>query len=482
MGQASMYGGGMAAATGRGRQWRRWLLPLVVVTCAGCAQTVGGSPSATPVPRLSAAQTVRQSLLNLAEAGVLHYQGSLVNPNNKTIGLDVSVTATGEAGGSISANGQQGSLVLVAGTLYVDAPAQFWSELAGDPGSQAEAVDSRWVRVPTVALGVDLGAVLRPDAFGATLARQVDGADTTPLANLPATTVHGVRALGVAVGSGTVDLAAAAPHGMLHVRVPANLGTAKNVSLDVADVSASEAGIYQDIDQQARQLQTVVDTEVVIQQGSQTWGACAADACSVVVTFTNAGNAATKVLVQGRWTGDGAPTGTCQAVVGPVAPDKATTATCTNTSPQWTTFFNHAHATPGQHPYEVDWTAQALATPPDLAALTAEAAAAAQPAGQNTNQANGSYVYVIHYQDRSGQSRVWKYGVTDNRSWQDYAADELAACRSDSQTSCSVDLVGTAASRPAADARAGTLAAAATGKTGGCPPGQWFDCPGVPAR
>jgi hypothetical protein len=448
------------------------------VACAGCAQVVGGSPAATPVPVLSMAQTVRQSLLNLAEAGVLHYQGSLVNPNHKTIGLDVSVTATGEAAGSISAAGQQGSLVLVGGTLYVDAPAQFWSELAGDPGSQAEAVDSRWVRVPSVALGVDLGAMLRPAAFGTALARDVGATKTTP----PTTTVHGVRAFDVPVGDGTVDLATAGPYGVLHVNAPADLGTATSVSLDVADVSSSEAGVYQNIAQQAQQLQTVVDSAVDIQQGGQTWGPCSAAECSVVVTFTNAGPSPTKVVVRGTWTGDGQQTGTCQAIVGPVPPNKPMTATCTNNSPQWMTFFDHAHATPGQHPYEVDWTAQALATPPNLGALTVEVAAAATPAARDAKRANGTYVYVIQYQDPAGRSKVWKYGVTDNSSWRDYAADELTACRSASRTSCSVGLVTTAANRPSADALASTLVAAASGKGGGCPPGQWVDCPGAPVH
>jgi hypothetical protein len=465
----------MNGASGAGR-WRGWaVLAAVLLGCAGCAFTVGGAPAATPVPVLSAAQTVQQSLLNLAEAGVLHYHGSLVNPNHKTIDLDISVTATGEAGGSITAGGQQGALVMVDGTLYVDAPAQFWSALAGDPGSQPEAVDSRWVRVPSVAVGVDLGMVLRPDALGAALDRQVDAGDTTPLAAVRATKVNGAKAIAIPIRDGTVFVAAATPHGALHVDVPAGLGDAKNVSLDVADVSASEAGVYQNIDQQAQQLQTVVDTAVHVQQGGQTWGPCAAAACSVVVTFTNAGTTATKVIVQGRWIGDSQPTGTCQAVVGPVAPGATTTATCTNDTPQWTTFFNHAHATPGQHPYQVDWTAEALATPPDLTALGAETTAAATPAPRDAQGTGPTFVYVIDYQDRAGHPQVWKYGVTDSRSWQDYAGGELTACRSASRTSCSVDLVATAANRPSADALASTLVAAA-GKAG-CPPGQWVDCP-----
>ncbi|HEX4703013.1 MAG TPA: hypothetical protein VH352_12845 [Pseudonocardiaceae bacterium] len=471
---------GVTVSRANGVRWCVVVLPLVLV--AGCASTLGGSPAATPVPVLSTEQTVRQSLLDLAEAGVLHYKGALVNPNDKTIALDVSVTATGEAGGSISANGQQGALVMVGGTLYVDAPAQFWSELAGDPGSQAEAVDSRWVRVPSVALGVDLGTVLRPADFGASLARHV-GAGGGPFANRPTKTANGAKAVDIAVGAGTVTVAAAGPHGVLHVTMPSDFGTARNVSLDVADVSTSEPGIYQNIDQQAQQLQTVVDTDVNIEQGNQTWGTCAAKACSVVVTFTNAGTVPTKVIVQGNWKGDGQPTGTCQAIVGPVPPGRATTAMCTNNTQQWTAFFNHAHITPGQHPYEVDWTAEALATPPNLTNLSTETSAAAKPATVDTKQAAGPMsVYVINYQDSTGRPRIWKYGVTENRPWQGYAADELAACRSASKTSCSAQLVTTATNRPSADALATTLVTAETSKTGSCPPGQWVDCTATPTR
>lgn len=466
------------------RRWRRWALtPVIALACAGCSGAVTGEPAAAPLPVLSSAQVVRQSLLNLAEAGVVRYQGSLVNPDGRTIGLDVSVTTTGEAGGSITVNGQQGTLVDVGHALYVNAPAALWSSLAGDPGTQGHAVGSRWVRVPSVTLGVDIGALLAPGALGGSLTRQIGDAANTPLERLPTTTVAGTEAIAVPVGRNTVYLAAAEPHGVLKVAVPADLGTATNVSLNVVDGSPSEAGAYQALLQQAGGLSTAVDTSVTIQQGSQSWGPCTAVGCSVVVAFTSAGPSAARVVIDGNWTGDHQPAGTCQVVVGPVAAGRATTATCTNHGPAWTAFYNHAHATPGPHPYEVDWTAEAVAPQPNLTPLHAESFAANTPAEPDARQVTGhAFVYVIHYQDAKGQPQVWKYGVTAAQPWQDDVAPQLTACRATSRTSCAADLVTAAANRPAADALVTSLVMAAITHAGGCPPGQWVDCTGSTAR
>jgi hypothetical protein len=464
-------------------RWRRWaLLPVVALACAGCSGAVRGAPAATPVPVLSSADVARQSLVNLAEAGVVHYRGSLVNPDGKPITLDVSITTTGEVGGTVGTAGQQGSLVDVGHTLYVDAPSAFWSALAGDPGTQGPAVASRWVRVPSVTLGIDIGAILGPGALGDDLTRELTAANT-PLGSAPSTTLDGTRAVEVPVGKGTVYLATAEPHGVLRVNVPSGLGDATDVSLDVVDVSPSEPGVYQGLEEQAAGLSSAVDSSVSIQQGSQSWGPCSATGCSVVVMFTNTGATATKVVVDGNWTGDGQPAGTCQVVVGPVAAGRPTRATCTNHGPQWNSFYSHAHVTPGQHPYEVDWTAEALAPQPNLTTLHQASFAASTPAAQDAKQVTGSaYVYVIHYQDPQGVARVWKYGVTATRSWQQYAAPQLTACRATSRTSCAVDLVTAAASRPSADALVASLVTAAIGDAGRCPPGQWVDCTGSAAR
>lgn len=457
--------------------WRRLflLLPVLVLGCAGCARSVDGQAAVVPVPVLSATQTVQQALVNLAEAGVVHYRGALTNPDGKQIDLDVSVTATGEAGGTLSVGGQQGSLVVVDGALYVDAPARFWSLLSGDPGSEADAVDSRWVKVPSVTIGLDIGATLSPTGLATLLSHHIDPGDGDPLSREPVTTVGSVSAIAVTTPGGTVDIAATGTHGVLRVALP-TVSSASNVMLDVADVSTSEAGVYQNLDQQARQLQMAVDTSVDIQQGAQSWGTCTASSCSVVVSFTNQSPIATKVVVSGSWTGDGRPAGTCEVVVGPVAAGGTATAACVNGSAAWSTFFTHAHATPGDHPYDVDWTAEALAAPPDLATLGTETTAASTPATVSPRDTDGAaYVYVIDYQDATKQARVWKYGVSDSPSWRATATGQLAACRAASRTSCMVGLVGGTPDRPSADALVASLVAKAGGPTS-CPPGQWVDC------
>lgn len=468
------------AWTGNGQMRLPAVLAVLLVACAACAHVVGGQPAATPVPVLTAAQAARQALVDLAEAGVVHYRGSLTNPDGKQVALDMSVTATGEAGGSITVGDQQGSLLVVNGALYVDAPARFWSLLAGDPGSEADAVGSRWVKVPAVTIGVDIGASLLPIAFGADLTRQVDDQQTEPFTAVPTTTVHGTRVAKVPIGGGTLDLATGGTHGLVHVTVPADFGTAQNLSLDVADVTTSEVGVYQNLNQQAQQLATAVDTNVDIRQGGQSWGTCTVSACSVIVMFTNASPIATKVVVSGDWKGDNQPVGTCQVVVGPVPAGKSTTAACTVSSAQWTSFYNRAHATQGQHPYEVDWTAEAVAAPPDLGRLAAESAAASTPAITDPKRTDGlAFVYEITYQDGNGAARLWKYGVTQNTAWRRYADDQLTACRAATRTSCTVGLVTSAGNRPSADALAASLVTKARGAAG-CPPGQWVDCAGSP--
>jgi hypothetical protein len=456
---------------------------VVALACAGCADAVQGDPAAAPIPVLTSADTARQSLVDLAEAGVVHYHGSLVNPNHKTVTLDVGVTTTGEVDGTVTANGQQGALVTVDHTLYVNAPAAFWSALAGDPGTRSPVVASRWVTIPSVTLGINLGAVLEPDAFGTNLTRRLGKAANTPLPAQPTTTIGGTPSVEVPVTGGDVYLAAAQPHGVLRVDVPSGLGSATHVSLAVVDVSPSEPGVYEGLVQQAGRLTTAVDTSVPIRQGSQKWGPCTAAGCSVDVSFTNAGTVAAKVVVTGNWSGDGQPTGTCQVVVGPVGAGTPSTATCTNHGPQWSSFYNHAATTPGQHPYQVDWTAEALAPQPNQTALKQESFAADTPAEQDSHQTTGhAYVYVIHYQDKQGQPQVWKYGVSVSGQWQAHAAPQLTACRAASRTSCAADLVTAAASRPSADALVTSLVIAATSHAGRCPPGQWVDCTGSTAR
>jgi hypothetical protein len=451
------------------KPWCLALVPALLLACVGCT-AVSGAPGGTPVPVLSTDDAVRQSVIDLGESGVVHYAGSLTANGGKAIFLDLSVTATGEVDGTITVAGQQGGLLAVGGAVYVNATPALWSALSGDPGTKAAPPTGRWFKVPDSTLGMNVATLLDPASIGATLtARGI--ASGRALADEQTTTVSGRPVIRIPVGDGALEVAKEAPHGIVHLDLPSDLGSATNVSLDVADSSATEAATYQNMAKQAADLHDVVDSGVAIMQGTQTWGPCSAASCTIEVAFTNAGSMPTKVIVDGAWVGDEQQAGACQSITEPVAPGASGTATCTVNSPQWTSFYNQARVTPGRHPYEVDWTTQALAAAPDVSALSAETAGAV---GAPQLTGGRVTVYVIDYQGKTGRHMAWKYGVTQTSPWQHQAEQELAACRAASGASCVADQVATAAGRPAADAMVSELVARAKAD-GGLPPGQWVD-------
>ena len=191
----------------------------------------------------------------------------------------------------------------------------------------------------------------------------------------------------------------------------------------------------------------------------------------------------TKVLVTGNWTGDNSPVGNCQVISDPVAAGASGTATCTVNTPQWAAFYHRAQTVPGSHPYELRWAAFALAEAPSQQAVATEVtetttpAKPAVPAGDTSTASGGEYVYRIDYQDQASHTQVWKYGVTNAGSWQNYADAQTGECLAETRTSCSVSLVGRVPNLVSAEAAATQLVSTATAAAGKhCPPGQWAYC------
>ncbi len=456
------------------------LLAAGLLTCAGCDVGIDGTATATPIPVETAAQVEHQSITDLAEAGVLHYQGSLTASGDDDLTVDLMVTATGEATGTVALSGQTAQVADLGGRLFLNAGQPFWTAIADLPAGSTSAAAGNWVTVPTNILGIDPSTMLTPTAIGNTLAGAFGGTDQSTLATLPRTVDGGIDEIGLHGANDSMSIAATAPHGILHFE--AELSNGVTLSTDVADASATETSVYQTLSQQAGQLQTAVDPDLDISEGNQSWGGCDAASCSVVVTFTNSSSVSTKVLVNGSWTGDDSPVGTCQVITDPVAAGAGGTATCTVSSPQWTAFYQRAQAVPGNHPYQLEWAALALAEPPDQQTSSTEATEAATPASTTATSTGGAgtgrdYVYRISYQDSHSHTQVWKYGVTGVDAWQNYADSQLDNCRAENRTSCSVRLVTSAANRPSADALARQLVATATAADGRhCPPGQWVYC------
>lgn len=455
-----------------------------VLVCAGCAASVTGSPVAVPVPVESASDVARLAILNVSEASVLHLRGTLTTKDNDQLTIDFLTTSSGELTGTVTLDGQQAQVADLGGRLYVDAGQAFWTAIADLPSGSDSAAAGNWVTVPTDLLGVDPRSELTPAAIGNELTSTFGKTDNRTFTSLGTTDQGGtsvVRFSANEESTGAMLVSAAAPHGVVHAEFEVGSGNA--LVIDISDASATAAGVYQTLSQQAAALQTAIDPNLDIQQGGQTWGACGADSCAVNVTFTNSSSVSTKVLVMGNWTGDNNPVGSCQAISDPVAAGAGGSATCTVSTPEWAAFYHHAQTVAGSHPYEARWAAFALAEPPNQQTITTEQTEAANPAkpvataGDTGTASGGEFVYRIDYQDSAGRTQVWKYGVTNAASWQNYAGPQVTSCFAERRTSCAVSLVGRAPNLVSAQASVVQLVSSATEATGKhCPPGQWAFC------
>jgi hypothetical protein len=468
---------------------RRFAVPSVVlagvvVACAGCAAGVTGAPTAVSIPVESAGMVAHQAILNLSEANVLHLKGTLTTKDNDQLAIDFLTTSSGELTGTVGLDGQQAQAADLGGRLYLNASQAFWSAIADLPSDSDSAAAGNWVTVPSDLLGVDPTSELTPAAIGNALSATLAKTDNRPFAGLGTTDANGAKAVEFSANqdsTGDMLVGADLPHGVLHADFEVGGGNA--LVIDISDASATAPAVYQTLSQQAGALQTAIDPNLDVQQGSQTWGTCNGGGCSVDVTFTNSSSVNTKVLVTGNWTGDNNPVGSCQVVSDPVAAGASGTATCTVNTPQWAAFYHRAQTVPGSHPYELRWAAFALAEPPSQQAISTELTEASTPAkpsppsGDTSAASGGDYVYRIDYQDQSSHAQVWKYGVTNVGSWQNYAGAQTGQCLAERRTSCSASLVGRAPNLVSAQALAAQLVGAATASAGRhCPPGQWAFC------
>ena len=274
--------------------------------------------------------------------------------------------------------------------------------------------------VPGDLLGVDPTSESAPardrQALTATLPR-TDNRAFTSLGTTDSGGTKMVRFDANQDSTGDVLVNAVAPHGIVHAEFEVGGGNA--LVVDIGDASATAPAVYKTLSQQASALQTAIDPNLDISQGSQTWGTCNAGGCSVNVSFTNSSSVTARVLVTGNWTGDNSPVGNCQVISDPVAASAGGSATCTVNTPQWAAFYHHAQTVPGSHPYELRWAAFALAEAPKQQTIDTEMTEASTPAkpstptGDNGTAGGGEYVYRIDYQDAGSRTQVWKYGVTN---------------------------------------------------------------------
>jgi hypothetical protein len=462
----------------------RWtaLLTAGVLGLTACTNDVSGTAAGVEIGPLTTAEATSAALTSFAEAAAVRYQGTLKASDGSDLAVDVTATSTGEVFGTVTVAGLGATIVVLDKTLFLKGAPEFWSAMAarfGVTSGDGTALGNRWVKLPTVLLGVEFADVFTPDVVGQTAgvaAKDPDAELTTRT-----TTVGQVEAIEVPVNGGTVYLAKDAPHGVVVIALD-EIGSAENtkatdVSVTVTDVSANINQIYTDLANQAKnELGTSVDALTSIDQGGNRFDGCGAPSCTIAVDVTNPSKRAVKVHLKADWTGDNAPLGSCEQVSEPIAPGTSATMSCAITTPEWASFFQRANSVPGTHPYGAVWTALALADPPDVSSL--EERGAAQPAEADADppasedEARGGHaVYEISY-----SGGVWKYGVVATRYWRDQAREQLRGCLGTTRALCTYTLVSTTENPVSAYALASQLVATYKQEKGACPAGQWVSC------
>lgn len=449
---------------------------LLVLTA--CTNEVAGSGAGVEIGPLTTAEATAAALANLAEAAAVRYQGDLTASDGAKLTVDVTATSTGEVFGNVTVQGLAATIVVVDKSLFLKGAPDFWAAMAarfGVTSGDGTALGNRWVKLPTVLLGVEFGDIFTPDVVSQTAGKPAKDADVE-LAKAKTAAVGSADAYEVTTGGGAVYLRKDGAHGVTHLNLD-EIGTtentkAKKVSVNVTDVSADIAKTYVNLAATAKgELATAVDALTSITQGGNRFDACGAQSCTLVVDVTNPAKKAVKVHLRADWTGDNAPLGTCEQISDPLAPGASSSMSCAINSPQWASFYQRANSVPGTHPYGAVWTALALADPPDAAALDTLAAAKPADAKKKQESDRGQAVYTI-----SSSGGVWKYGVASAKYWRDSAKEQLRACLGIAKSVCTYSLVTTTDNVASAYGLVNQEVAAFVSAKGTCPAGQWVSC------
>lgn len=464
-------------ATRRGRLVT--VLVAAVLGVSACTNEVDGTASGVEIGPLTAAEATSAALAGFAESAAVHYKGTLNASDSSELTVDVTATSGGEVFGTVTIGGLGATIVVLDKTLFLKGAPEFWAAMAarfGVTSGDGTALGNRWVKLPTVLLGVDFADIFTPDVVAQTAGKAGNHGDDD-LTKIKTESVGSVTAYEVDVKGGKVYLAKDAPHGIVQIDLD-EIGTAentkaKNVAVQVTDASADITTTYTNLANQAKaELNTAVDALTNINQGGNRFDACGAPSCTLAVDVTNPAKKAVKVHLHADWTGDNAPLGGCDQISEPIAPGASATMSCAINSPQWVSFYQRANSVPGTHPYGAVWTALALADPPDAAPLDEKAAA--KPASDKQSKDGGDRGEAVY--EISSSDGVWKYGVASAKYWRDSAKEQLRACLGVTKSVCTYSLVTTTENAVSAYGLVSQKVAAYVKDKGKCPGGQWVSC------
>lgn len=123
------------------------LARLVAVAALAIATAACGSGSSSNGLASKSADDIQSAMVDaLKSAKSVHLKGDMTQDGER-IEMDLQLTSTGEASGTITSEGQAISIIRVDGDFYMKADGSAWEALSGSPEAGA-LLAGKWLKIP----------------------------------------------------------------------------------------------------------------------------------------------------------------------------------------------------------------------------------------------------------------------------------------------------------------------------------------------
>lgn len=223
------------------------LAGIAVLGLTGCGAATGTFYD----PAAETGAILDQAMVNLSEAQILEYEGTVgeLTGTGDPATLELTVTDTGTSYGHAESSGYDIEIMIIDGDMYVLAEEGFWTG-HGSSEDHAEEVADSWVQVDT-STWVDFSTLLIPDQYVDLVRQALLDSGNFDVA-LPAPEDYmGTQAYKLPVGDGAVYVEVEAPYAVLAI-VNVDIGPMTGASTDLmistvpSDVDAGAIGELQE--------------------------------------------------------------------------------------------------------------------------------------------------------------------------------------------------------------------------------------------
>lgn len=416
---------------------RRWvpLATVALIALAGCSSAVEGT-----FDRIEpATQSANNAIKGLSGAPGLRVTGEVTDFSNDVLQADLRITASGEATGTVTREGQKASVAIVDSKTYVKAGSGFWGS-----NSAASTWNNQWVAVDNDYLGIDFATVFTPVQVAKIMNdRFFTGAGAKLPENAEKTKVGDVEAFKIPVDQGFLYVSATPPYRLLRIEGDIKgLGDSAGVKLDLnPETQQSIVSALQTLGVDAGQLTTPYSALVSAKVNftGKISSTCNANGCTIAHTALNAGQIPLIVSYRAESEAAGQILATCTAADQRIEPSKTAAFRCTASGPKWSAFYRAATApstTPRSTPYNVaSYILPKVDPPPAATCTTANAAGCAKPtitddAVEASFRANGDGGDVKKWREMidkaaAGKRRAtWSFGSTPTTAYLEQVDDK----------------------------------------------------------